>query len=199
MADREQLIRQYKLSAKRANMRMKRLEDWASEQPAALTWAYAVAVNDIESMRGPGATRFPSSVPKDMGIAQLQARIADVEKFLEMPTSSVRKIQTIDRKRVRTLNKKEKTDFTLGDFERFTRAGMLDQLKADKYGSKTIWQMVTQIRKNMDTLETQIAQHKKRDIVVVDEKGNKDPILQAKVDEVLRSHKYGKNLINLLK
>ena len=199
MADRDQLMQQYKKLAKRANQRMLRLEQRAADQPAVLEWAYASAIHDIESWRGEGETRFPSVAPKDGSIAQLQARIADVEKFLQMPTSRVGVIKTIDRKRVKTLNKKQGTDFTLGDFEYFTRSGMLDKLKQDKYGSKTIWQIVTQIRRNMDTLEKQIAQHKKRNIVVYDEKGNKDPILQKKVDEVLHSTRYGVKLIDVLK
>ena len=175
-------------------MRMKRLEDWASEQPAALTWAYAVAINDIESLRGPGATRFPSAVPKDMGIAQLQARIADVEKFLEMETSTISGVKRVNEKRVDTINDKYGTDFSSGDFQQFARSGQLDKLKS-QYGSKTMWKAIGQIRKNMDTLVEQMKQHKKREIIVDED----DPILQATVDEILSSRRYGKRLIDILK
>ena len=175
-------------------MRLLRLEKRAADQPAVLNWAYATAITDIEAWRGKGKTRFPSAAPKDSPISQLQARIADVEKFLEMPTSYVGKIKSIDKSRVDTINRKQGTNFTVGDFERFARSGMLSKLKAE-YGSKTMWKIITQIRRNMDTLEKQIAQHKKRDILIDED----DPILHAKVDKVLSSRRYGRKLIDLLK
>ena len=194
MADRTELMQQYRKLAKQANMRLLRLEKRAADQPAVLNWAYATAITDIEAWRGEGKTRFPSAAPKDSPIAQLQARIADVEKFLEMPTSYVGKIKSIDKSRVDTINKNQGTNFTVGDFERFARSGMLSKLKAE-YGSKTMWKIITQIRRNMDTLEKQIAQHKKRDILIDED----DPIFQAKVDEVLSARRYGRKLIDLLK
>ena len=54
---------------------------------------------------------------------------------------------------------------------------------------------IGQIRKNMDTLVEQMKQHKKREIIVDED----DPILQATVDEILSSRRYGKRLIDILK
>ena len=194
MADRALLTEQYKKLAKRANMRLLRLEKRAGSNPALLDWAYAHAQEDIRKWRGSGKHRYPSTVKQDAPISQLQARIADVEKFLEMETSTISGVKRVDEKRVDTINNKYGTDFTASDFQQFARSGMLDKMKA-QYGSKTMWKAIGQIRKNMDTLVKQMKQHKAREIIVDED----DPILQATVDEILSSRRYGKTLINLLK
>ena len=175
-------------------MRLLRLEKRAGSNPALLDWAYAHAQEDIRKWRGSGKSRYPSSVKGDAPISQLQARIADVEKFLEMETSTISGVKRVNEKRVDTINNKYGTDFTSSDFQQFARSGMLDKMKA-QYGSKTIWKAIGQIRKNMDTLVKQMKQHKAREIIVDED----DPILQATVDEILSSRRYGKTLINLLK
>ena len=194
MADRAELMQQYKKLAKQANMRLLRLEKRAGSNPALLDWAYAHAQEDIRKWRGSGKHRYPSTVKQDAPISQLQARIADVEKFLEMETSTISGVKRVNEKRVDTINNKYGTDFTSSDFQQFARSGMLDKLKA-QYGSKTMWKAIGQIRKNMDTLVKQMKQHKAREIIVDED----DPILQATVDEILSSRRYGKTLINLLK
>ena len=194
MADRALLTEQYKKLAKQANMRLLRLEKRAGSNPALLDWAYAHAQEDIRKWRGSGKHRYPSTVKQDAPISQLQARIADVEKFLEMETSTISGVKRINDKRVDTINNKYGTDFTSSDFQQFARSGQLDKLKA-QYGSKTMWKAIGQIRKNMDTLVKQMKQHKAREIIVDED----DPILQATVDEILSSRRYGKTLINLLK
>ena len=194
MADRALLTEQYKKLAKKANMRLLRLEKRAGSNPALLDWAYAHAQEDIRKWRGSGKQRYPSTVKQDAPISQLQARIADVEKFLEMETSTISGVKRVNEKRVDTINNKYGTDFTSSDFQQFARSGMLDKLKA-QYGSKTMWKAIGQIRKNMDTLVKQMKQHKAREIIVDED----DPILQATVDEILSSRRYGKTLINLLK
>ena len=194
MADRALLTEQYRKLAKQANMRLLRLEKRAGSNPALLDWAYAHAQEDIRKWRGSGKHRYPSTVKQDAPISQLQARIADVEKFLEMETSTISGVKRVNEKRVDTINNKYGTDFTSSDFQQFARSGMLDKLKA-QYGSKTMWKAIGQIRKNMDTLVKQMKQHKAREIIVDED----DPILQATVDEILSSRRYGKTLINLLK
>ena len=194
MADRALLTEQYKKLAKQANMRLLRLEKRAGSNPALLDWAYAHAQEDIRKWRGSGKQRYPSTVKQDAPISQLQARIADVEKFLEMETSTISGVKRVNEKRVDTINNKYGTDFTSSDFQQFARSGMLDKMKA-QYGSKTMWKAIGQIRTNMDTLVKQMKQHKAREIIVDED----DPILQATVDEILSSRRYGKTLINLLK
>lgn len=175
-------------------MRLLRLEKRAGTDPALLDWAYAHAQEDIRKWRGSGKHRYPSTVKQDAPISQLQARIADVEKFLEMETSTISGVKKINDKRVNTINKEYGTDFTASDFQQFARSGMLDKLKT-RFGSQTMWKAIGTIQYNMDKLVKQMEQHKKREIIV---EGN-DPILQSVVDEIISSRSYGKNLINLLK
>lgn len=175
-------------------MRLLRLEKRAGSNPALLDWAYAHAQEDIRKWRGTGKHRYPSIVKGDAPISQLQARIADVEKFLEMETSTISGVKRVNEKRVDTINNTYGTDFSSSDFQQFARSGQLDKLKA-QYGSKTMWKAIGQIRKNMDTLVEQMKQHKKREIIVDED----DPILQATVDEILSSRRYGKRLIDILK
>ena len=194
MADRALLTEQYKKLAKHANMRLLRLEKRAGSNPALLDWAYAHAQEDIRKWRGSGKHRYPSTVKQDAPISQLQARIADVEKFLEMETSTISGVKRINDKRVDTINKKFDTDFTASDYQQFARSGMLDKLKA-RFGSQTMWSAVRQIQNNMDTLVKQMKQHKAREIIVDED----DPILQATVDEIISSREFGSKLINLLR
>lgn len=194
MADRELLTKQYKKLAKRANQRLLRLEQRAGINPALLDWAYAHAQEDIRKWRGTGRNRYPSTVKQDAPISQLQARIADVEKFLEMETSTITGVKKVNEARVNTINRNYGTDFSSGDFQQFARSGQLDKLKA-QYGSKTMWKAIGQIRRNMDKLVEQMRQHKKREIIVDED----DPILQNTVDEILSSRRYGKKLIDILK
>ena len=175
-------------------MRLLRLEKRAGSNPALLDWAYAHAQEDIRKWRGSGKHRYPSTVKQDAPISQLQARIADVEKFLEMETSTISGVKKVNEKRVNTINKEYGTNFTSSDFQQFVRSGMLDKMKA-RFGSQTMWKAIGQIKSNMDKLVRQVEQHKKREIIVDED----DPILQATVDEILSSRSYGTKLINLLK
>lgn len=175
-------------------MRLLRLERRAGTNPALLDWAYAHAQEDIRKWCGEGKHRYPSTVKQDVPISQLQARIADVEKFLEMETSTISGVKKVNEKRVNTINKEYGTNFSSSDFQQFARSGMLDKMKA-RFGSQTMWKAIGQIKSNMDKLVRQVEQHKKREIIVDED----DPILQATVDEILSSRSYGTKLINLLK
>lgn len=194
MADRELLTQQYRQLAKRANQRLIRLEKRAGANPALLDWAYAHAQQDIRKWSGSGKTRYPSTVKQDAPISQLQARIADVEKFLEMETSTITGVKKINDRRVKTINDLYGTNFSAGDFQQFARSGMLDKIKAN-FGSKSMWKAVAQIQRNMDTIVKQMKQHKAREIIVDED----DAILQYTVDELLSSKQYGKKLIDILK
>lgn len=188
------MTEQYKKLAKQANMRLLRLEEKAGTNPALLDWAYAHAQEDIRKWRGSGKTRYPSTVKQSAPISQLQARIADVEKFLEMDTSTITGVKKVNESRVNTINDRYGTNFSSSDFQQFARSGQLDKLKA-QFGSKTMWKAIGQIRRNMDKLVEQMRQHKKREIIVDED----DPILQNIVDEILSSRRYGKKLIDILK
>lgn len=194
MTDRELLTQQYRQLAKRANQRLLRLEERAGANPALLDWAYAHAQEDIRKWRGTGRNRYPSTVRQDAPISQLQARIADVEKFLEMETSTITGVKKVNEGRVNTINDKYGTDFTVSDYQQFARSGMLDKLKV-RFGSQTMWDAIRQIQNNTDKLVEQMQQHKKREIIVDED----DPILQNTVDEILSSRRYGKKLIDILK
>ena len=92
-------------------MRLLRLEKRAGSNPALLDWAYSHAQEDIRKWRGSGKSRYPSSVKGGAPISQLPARIADVEKFLEMETSTISGVKRVNEKRVDTINKNYGTDF----------------------------------------------------------------------------------------
>ena len=72
-------------------------------------FAYRVAMKDIRSWSGEGAKRFNTEAPlTDKGkldIRKLQAKISDIEKFLESPTSTYKGVVKIYQKRADSLNK----------------------------------------------------------------------------------------------
>ena len=195
MPNKSDLLAQYKQMAKTANQRLLRIEQRAAKgDTRALDYAYRVAQKDIRDYRGSGKSRYNTVAPESESISQIQARIADVEKFLNMPTSTAKGLKSIDQQRVDSLNESTGSDLTVSDMTRLSQSGMLDKLKSD-YGSKQLFKALGSIKRNINKLSDQIKQHRKRDISTdID-----DPLEADIVDSMLGSRKYGSKLIDLLR
>lgn len=93
---------EYKQKAKRADQRLVRLEGLSYEKhfSGVLEFAYKSAIRDVHSWGGD--RRFNTAPPTKL--TQLQAKIADIDKFLSKPTSSKSGIVDFYKKRADTFN-----------------------------------------------------------------------------------------------
>lgn len=87
------LLKEYRKLAKRADQRLVRLEGERHHKKYRdiLEFSYKTAIKDIRSWTGnKKAKRFNTEPPKD--IEDLVAKISDIQKFLNSPTSSVQRL-----------------------------------------------------------------------------------------------------------
>jgi hypothetical protein len=114
------LLAEYKKLAKRADQRMVRLEQAAKrdgEMSAATEYSYRKAKRDAEYYSAGKSKRFNAQTPKTN--KALKAKINAINDFLESPTSTVRGIKNIYKKRADSLNASYGTNFKwqeLADF-----------------------------------------------------------------------------------
>lgn len=101
----ESLLKTYKKLAKRADQRLVRLEGYRHDKgyENITSYAYRTAMKDIKSWSGEGATRFHTKAPANK--RDLMKKIADIEKFLDAPTSTKKGVMNVYKKRADSLNK----------------------------------------------------------------------------------------------
>ena len=99
----------YKQKAKKADQRLVRLEALAHEEhfKGVLEFSYKRAIHDISSWGGD--KRFNTASPTTL--TQLEAKIADIEKFIASPTSQKTSIMKIYKKRADTTNERYADEF----------------------------------------------------------------------------------------
>lgn len=115
----EDLEKAYKRLSKQADQRLVRLEAASHEKgyEGILTYSYGLAMKNIATYSGEGATRFNTAAPKDR--RTLQAKVNDIIQFLNSPTSTKSGVTAIYKKRTDELNKKYGTNFTWQEAGRF--------------------------------------------------------------------------------
>lgn len=102
---RMKLEAEYKKIAKKADARLRALEVASREEhyKGALTYAYRTAMKDIEKYSGEGSSRFQTKAPENT--KTLEAKIADINKFLAKQTSTKRGIKNTYIERAKSINK----------------------------------------------------------------------------------------------
>lgn len=152
--EREEIEKEYRRLAKKADNRLRALESYQYDKnfAPATHWAYAAAQRDIRSWGG--SRRFNTSV-SDLSDNQLQAKIADINKFLESKTSTKTGIRSVYMDRVNTLNSRMGTNYTWQEFAQMIKSDTYQKLESI-YGSKTAMTVISkakkkkQIAKDMD-------------------------------------------------
>ena len=137
----------YRRLARTADDRLRALEAYQHDKyfKPAIQWAYFVAQHDIEKWSGQHATRFNTAPPDKP--EKLLAKISDIQKFLQSPTSTKSGIRAAYQKRADTINTNYPgVHFTWKDMAQFYE---LDTWKVlDKeFGSKTAMKIVANVRK----------------------------------------------------
>ena len=131
------LLKTYRKLAKRADQRLVRLEGYRHDKgyEKITSYAYRSAMKDIKSWSGEKSKRFNTAPPKN--IKDLMKKIADIEKFLDAPTSTKKGVIEVYKNRADAINKRffgddKKMYLTWDEYANFwdRMAGdMVDKLK----------------------------------------------------------------------
>ena len=138
---------EYHRKAKYADAKLRKLEKRAVDENNSeyLRYAYSEAMRDIESHGG--RRRFDIKPPSDPW--ELQRMIADVDKFLDKPTSGVRGFQRIQKSRVSKFNESLGVNFSVREFTQFMETGLFDILvNAFGFGYRTAVRIAKQLMRN---------------------------------------------------
>lgn len=138
----------YRQLAKKADQRLVRLEALSYEEHfhGVLELAYKRAIRDIKVWGGD--KRFNTAPP--ITLTEIKAKIADIQEFVEKPTSTKSQIQKIYSKMASTINKKYAREygmsFTWQELANFYES---DAAKRDdiKKASKTVVRALAVIKK----------------------------------------------------
>lgn len=207
----EELMREYRRLAKRADQRLVRIERYAGQREAIkgekaipgmeklTSYAYRKALWDIKKWSGAEAKRFNTAPPNNTN--QLKAKIADIRNFLESDTSRVTTTRNIYQKRVDTINEKYGTSFTWEQFGEFMNSKLYEKLSNTYYLAEilrafgVIQQNKKQIKDaltNRQPVHIQLSDEKLEDGTVI----KKDLILEENVNNILSE--YGLEIKKLL-
>ena len=142
-----ELLKLYKQRAKLADQYMRRLEKLSTEKgyENVKQFAYARAIHDIESWSGEGKRRWDTKAPKTK--QGIQAKLADIERFLTSPTASKTGIKNIYEKRAETMNKRYGVDANWQNLAKYYQRGINKKFDAH-FGSKTSLIAIGKIQMN---------------------------------------------------
>ena len=189
----QMLVREYNKLAKKADRRMRELEELSKEKgfKNVKKYAYLRAKKDIKAWtpagQGRKKPRWQRNIPFDT--KSLQAKITDIKRFLDSPTSTKRGIIRVYKKRADAINKKYKTKFTWQTLASYFDTGLYD--KTEGYGSKTVLMAMGHIQANKQAVIVDLKKHVVTDLKVEDEK------VDQTIEKLLSG--YGKELKKVLK
>lgn len=188
----EELVKEYRKLAKRADQRLVRLEALSrrSKYENVLKYAYRVAAKNIESYGSvKNRPRFNTKPPENYNT--LLAKTNDIKHFLESVSSTKKGIVSVYEKRAETLNKtmglKGDDKFTWQEISDLFHSKSYEKL-ASVFGSKTVFDTIGKIKKNLPDIAKEIKENQK--IKVADWKVN-DTINKMIAKHDLRLEDFG--------
>lgn len=185
-----ELVKEYRKLAKRADQRLVRLEHYEQLGGKYLNvtkFAYSKAMVDIRKWSGENAKRFNTKPPTST--ISLQAKIKDIKEFLGSASSTIKPtkdnalydlegkiigggIELTYDKRADTLNRKfgKYLDhpFTWDNIQDFFESTLYKKLDAKGYDSATVVRAIGVIQKNEEQITEEIAAHKPSHVHVQD-------------------------------
>lgn len=159
----DSLVKEYRKLAKRADQRLVRLEKLSTQKDfkQVKQWAYKNAATDAALWgANPEKPRFNISPPKTK--TQLQAKIRDIQNFLDKPTSTRAGIVKVYESKAKTLNEKYKEyglDLNWSDVGTFFESNLYKKL-SKKYSSGTVIKAIATMKKNDDQILKDFQEHK---------------------------------------
>ena len=196
---RQQLEKEYRRLAKQADQRLVRIEEYAKKTrfKGVKKFAYRVAMRDIRAWSGSKAKRFNTRPPENTN--QLKAKIADIKKFLQSDSSTLRKTKTnrgiidIYETRAKTLNDNWGTNFTWQDMAKFFESSTSEKIDT-MMSSDAKMRAIGVIHQNKDKVKKLIKQAGNKHLVVDEKKV--DDVVSYNVDKIL--NEFSKSEINKL-
>lgn len=156
----QQLAADYKRLVSTANKRLQRLEKYAERPeygPQILEYAYRVAQREIRIQRGPGDhKRYSAQIPNTL--KALRREINRVERFMELPSSSLPGIRDVYQKRADSLNKLmaskgyEGPKFTWQQYAKFFESGLYQKVR-EQYDSAVAMKVMAQFIRRSDEIK----------------------------------------------
>lgn len=163
----QEYLKEYNRLAKKADRRIRELERFSryKEFEGILNYAYRTAKKAIKKYTPPGyedkSPRWQRNEPLDT--KTLKAKIKDIERFLEKPTSTVTGVVKIYKKRTATINRDYQTSFTWQQLANYFETGGLAEKGNDKFGSGTLLESIGVIQANkkkaLDIIEGKTQDH----------------------------------------
>lgn len=187
----DELLREYRKLAKRADQRLVRIEKLSKQENfrGIRQFAYARAQRDIKTWSGEGATRFNTKPPKNY--QSLQAKIADIRKFLEPGNTSTKTgILKMYSRKQNTVFDKYGLNMSWQDAAKFYDLGIADLLDS-LYGSKTVLVALGVIQKDPKQIQTIFK--RSQEIQIVDDK-----VVDKTIKSLLSGHKKELKKIGIL-
>lgn len=185
----KELVKTYYHQAKIADQKLRRLESYSHDKyyKDIKRYAYVKAQEDIKIWSGGAATRFSTKPPKSL--SDIRAKINDINRFLQSPTSSKKGVTDIYKKRTDTINKKYGTNLTWQQLSKYFESGQADKLGM-AFGSETAIKIIGSVNKLAKKTKNII-----NDIKNVDEKiqFSEDEVLEKQIEKAI--NQYGKDLL----
>ena len=189
----EELVTQYKKRSKLADQYLRRLEKLAAEDKrykGVKQFAYKRAMRDIESWSGEGAKRFSRVAPRT--IQGVQAKLRDIERFLQSSTATKKGITKYYESRAKTMNERYGTSLNWEDMTKYYQRGLNETM--DKlYGSKTALVVVGKIQKDKKSIQKAIKAGSLDEYIDEEFKGN-EVVVRNRIKKLLKSDKDRKEL-----
>lgn len=173
----EQLLPIYRKLAKRADQRLVRLEKYGETRPSVMNWAYKKAAYET-TLYGSSKEKPRFNIKPPESEKQLRRKIAAMQNFLEMKSSTKKGIKEIDKKRLDSLNEAfGEMDPAFGDIPldlwiELHESGAFKRLD-DKYGFYTTMEAIGTIQRNKDQIKD-LMQKAKKENITLKEKIKKD-------------------------
>lgn len=180
----DELLKEYRKLAKRADQRLVRLEKAQKNTPEyknILAYGYANARRDAISW-GANADKPRFNIKPPANTNQLKAKIADIQRFLGYETSTVSGIKKTYEKRAKTINAKYGTDFTWDSLAEFFESNLYKKMDA-LYYADAIFESIGVIQANEDDIKKALKEHKPVHLKV------DDMIVDDTVNHILRYYK----------
>lgn len=167
----ETLMQAYRRLAKQADQRLVRLEAASREKgyEGILTYSYGLAAHDAAAY-GSDLSRPRFNIAPPPTEKQLQAKVNDIIRFLNSPTSTKSGVTAMYKKRTETLNKKYGTNFTWQEAGRFFEEKK-DSFNKD-WNSSLILKSIGKMQKSAEKIRSEMAASADAHKVVSDAKIN---------------------------
>ena len=192
------LVKEYRKLAKRADQRLVRLEKLSGQKDfrQVKQWAYKNAVTDaLEWGASVDKPRFNIAPPKST--ISLKAKIQDIKNFLEKPTSTRSGIIDVYEKKAQTLNEKYKEyglNLNWSDVGTFFESSLYKKL-SKKYSSGTVIRAIATIKKNESEVIKDFDRHKASHLKTEDD----DMIINDAINRMTSYYKSDvRKLLNMI-